>query len=83
MRKYWSIHVAYFNQLLSAEHTQKLVKLLKKQPKKDNFEVPPKGVDQLLHVDQLWEVDTYNFFFVHFQMFFVDFSLEMTKQGLK
>ena len=25
----------------------------KNQPKKDSFEVPPQGVDQLLHVNQL------------------------------
>ena len=46
--------------------SQKLTKNIKKvknQPKKDNFEVPPQGVDQLLHVDQLWGVDKYTFFY--------------------
>ena len=31
----------------------KSVKKSKNQPKKDNFWVPPQGVDQLLHVDQI------------------------------
>ena len=84
-----SMFVVYFEQLLGAVHTQKLVKLLffscfqpfllifnlfqwfhggnqhavtKNQPKKDNFEVPPQGVNQLLHVDQLWGVDKKPFF---------------------
>ena len=34
----------------------------KKSTKKDKFEVPPQGVDQLLHVDQLWGVDKHHFF---------------------
>ena len=45
--------VVYFGQLLGAAGTQKLVELLKNQPKKDNFEVPPQEVEKLLHVDQL------------------------------
>ena len=61
--------VVYFDQLLGnagtqklvetlylSEISQKLVKNLKKsknQPKKDDFELPPQGVDQLLHVDQI------------------------------
>ena len=47
--------VVYFGQLLGAARTQKLVKQLfsKNQLRKDNFKVPPQGVDQLFHVDQL------------------------------
>ena len=40
----------------SSEITRKWTKNVKKvknQPRKDTFEVPPKGVDQLLHVKQL------------------------------
>ena len=33
--------------------TDKNVKKSKKSTDKDNFELPPQGVDQLLHVDQL------------------------------
>ena len=52
--------VVYFDQLLGAAHTQKLVEtfffsrfstFFENQPKTDN--VPPQGVDSLLHVDQL------------------------------
>ena len=59
---------------------------LKTQPKKDKFEVPPHGFDQLLHINQLWRAGKIwkkNTFFVHFQMFFVGFSLEINKKGSK
>ena len=29
---------------------------MKNQPKRDKFKVPPKGVDQYLHVNQIWKV---------------------------
>ena len=50
--------VVYFDQLLGAARTQKLVKLilaflLQSQPIKDKFKVLHQGVDQLLHVNQL------------------------------
>ena len=45
----------------------------KKSTQKDNFEVPPQGVDQL------WGVNKNRFF----QTFFVDFSCEITEKGLK
>ena len=59
--------VVYFDQLLGAERTQKLVKLLffsgfqpflfilKNQLKKEDFEVPPLEVDQLWGVDKIWK----------------------------
>ena len=53
-----------------------------KSIEKDKFKVPPQGVDQLLHVNQLWGVDTY-YFFVHFQTFFVHFRRKITEKGLK
>ena len=37
----------------SVKNRQNTFKKVKNQPKKDNFGVPPQGVDQLLHVDQL------------------------------
>ena len=51
-----------------------------KSTKKDNFEVPPQGVDQLLHVDQLLGVDKFTIFFCSF---FVDFSCEIPEKALK
>ena len=36
-----------------SKNAEKRYKKVKNQPKKDNFEVPPQGVNQLLHVDQL------------------------------
>ena len=56
---------------------------VKNQLKKDKFEALPQGVDQHLHVNQLWGVNKYHFFFVNFQMFFVDFRPEITEKGLK
>ena len=58
---------------------------VKNQPKKDDFEVPPQGVDQLVHVDQLYGVGKIfkKVFFCHFQTLFVDFSGEITEEGLK
>ena len=55
---------------------------VKNQPKKDKFEVPPQGVDQLLHVNQLWGVDKTTFF-CSFSDVFVDFSREITEKALK
>ena len=54
---------------LGAARTQKLVKKYN-QPKKDNFGVPPQGVDQLLQVDQLCGVDKIKFFLLIFRRFF-------------
>ena len=56
--------------------------LIKKSTKKDKFEVTPQGADQLLHVDQLWEVDKYNFFCSFSDVFFY-FRREVTEKGLK
>ena len=39
--------------------------------------------NQLLHVDQLWGVDKNTYFFVHFQIFFVDFRSEINEKGLE
>ena len=57
--------VVYFNQLSgtcctffqvkSVENWQKTFKKVKKSTEKDKFGVPPQGVDQLLHVVQLWD----------------------------
>ena len=52
-------HVCWYKLTKKTEISQKQTKNIKKfknQPKKDNFEVPPRGVDQLLHVNQLWGV---------------------------
>ena len=55
--------------------------MFKNQPKKDDFEVPPEGVDQLLHVDQLWWVDK-NIIFCSFSDVFCWFQ-PITEKGLK
>ena len=52
---------------------------LKNQPKKDKFEVPPQGVDQLLHVDQLWRADKTKFFFF-FRRFLVITAVKSLKK---
>ena len=60
------LFVVYFNQLLGAAWTRKLGKILfwavfnlfKINWKKKKFEVPPQGVDQRLHVDQIWNITT-------------------------
>ena len=54
-----------------------------KSTEKRQFWGIPQGVDQLLHFDQLWGVDKNTFCLVHFQMFFVNFSGEITEKGLK
>ena len=53
----------------------------KNPPKKDKLEVPPQGVDQLLHVYQLSGVDK-NTFFCSISDFFSDFSCEITEKAL-
>ena len=43
----------------SNDWTDSIIQMIqpKKQPKEDNFGVPPQGVDQFLHVDKLWGLD--------------------------
>ena len=61
---------------------KKTHKLSKNQLKKDHFELPPQGVNQLLHVDLLRGEDK-TMFFVLSQTFFVDFRREIIDKGLK
>ena len=63
---YMTYHLLFFH--FFGWNQSKNIKKVRNQPKKDDFEVPPKGVDQ---------------FFVHFHTFFVDCSLEITGKGLK
>ena len=79
--------VVYFNQLSgtcctffqvkSVENWQKTFKKVKKSTEKDKFGVPPQGVDQLLHVVQLWDKNWKKN--CSFQTFFS----EITEKGLK
>ena len=62
--------VVYFNQFLGAWSSQ------------NKINVPPQGVNQLLHVHQLCKVDK-NTFFCSFSDVFVDFSSEITEKGSK
>ena len=69
-------------QVKSVETWWKALKKGKNQPKRDYFEVPSQGVDQLLHVNQLW-VEDKTTFFCSFSDIFVDFSREITEKALK
>ena len=73
-RYHWKIWVANPYKLTKkTEISLKLTKTFKKlknQPKKDNFESPPQGVDQLLHVNQLWGVNKNTFFWFFFRCFY-------------
>ena len=48
---FWVLHAP--KSWSKPKYAKKTLKKVKNQPKKDKFKVPPQGVDQLLHVNQL------------------------------
>ena len=71
------------NQQKNTEISQKTLKKVKNHQKKDNFEIPPQGVNQLLYVDQLWGVDKITFFCSFSDVFLLISACEITEKGWK
>ena len=70
----------YFDQLLGAAHTQKLIEL-QKSTEKDNFGVPPQGVDQLLGACSIQKlVEIHNSYCILIMLKLTFFSVVLPKR---